>query len=339
MASARPPFPPAKRDPGIQRDLSLGVGALLGVVLIGTLWYHGVEQWPWVEAFYMSVITLTTVGFMEVQPLGDRGRLFTVALILMGVLSIGFMVNRFTEALIQGHFQEGIRQRKWKKQMEALNNHYIVCGFGRIGRQVAQEFQAEGVPFLVIDQSAEAIQVAQELGYVALQGDSTLDATLLAARVQQAEGLIAALSSDAENLYVVLSARTLNPRIRTIARANTEEALQKLQRAGVAHAISPFITGGKRMAAAALRPRVVDFVDGILSGRDRTFYLEEYELAAQECPYVGQTLGKANLRARSGALVVAIPSGDTLLQPGDLLLCMGTAEQLRRLGQLLYPRP
>jgi K+ transport systems, NAD-binding component len=267
----------------------------------------------------------------------------------MGVLSIGFMVNRFTEALIQGHFQEGIRQRKWKKQMEALNNHYIVCGFGRIGRQVAQEFQAEGVPFLVIDQSAEAIQVAQELGYVALQGDSTLDATLLAARVQQAEGLIAALSSDAENLYVVLSARTLNPRIRTIARANTEEALQKLQRAGVAHAISPFITGGKRMAAAALRPRVVDFVDGILSGRDRTFYLEEYELAAQECPYVGQTLGKANLRARSGALVVAIrradgqliggPSGDTLLQPGDLLLCMGTAEQLRRLGQLLYPRP
>ncbi|MFS8900478.1 potassium channel protein [Synechococcus sp. H60.2] len=349
MASARHPFPPANRDPGIRRDLGLGVGALLGVVLIGTLWYHRVEQWPWVEAFYMSVITLTTVGFMEVRPLGNRGRLFTVALILMGVLSIGFMVNRFTEALIQGHFQEGIRQRKWKKQMEALNNHYIVCGFGRIGRQVAQEFQAEGVPFLVIDQSAEAIQVAQELGYIALHGDSTLDATLLAARVQQAEGLIAALSSDAENLYVVLSARTLNPRIRAIARANTEEALQKLQRAGVAHAISPYITGGKRMAAAALRPRVVDFVDGILSGRDRTFYLEEYELAAQECPYVGQTLGKANLRARSGALVVAIrradgqliggPSGDTLLQPGDLLLCMGTAEQLRRLDQLLYPRP
>jgi voltage-gated potassium channel len=271
MASVRPPLQAAKRDPGIRRDLRLGVGALLGVVLIGTLWYHGVEQWPWVEAFYMSVITLTTVGFMEVRPLGDRGRLFTAALILMGVLSIGFMVNRFTEALIQGHFQEGIRRRKWKRQMEALNNHYIVCGFGRIGRQVAQELQAEGVPFLVIDQSAEAIQVAQELGYIALQGDSTLDDTLLAARVQQAEGLIAALSTDAENLYVVLSARTLNPRIRTVARANTEEALQKLQRAGVTHAISPFITGGKRMAAAALRPRVVDFVDGILSGRDRTF--------------------------------------------------------------------
>jgi voltage-gated potassium channel len=349
MASVRPPLQAAKRDPGIRRDLRLGVGALLGVVLIGTLWYHGVEQWPWVEAFYMSVITLTTVGFMEVRPLGDRGRLFTAALILMGVLSIGFMVNRFTEALIQGHFQEGIRRRKWKRQMEALNNHYIVCGFGRIGRQVAQELQAEGVPFLVIDQSAEAIQVAQELGYIALQGDSTLDDTLLAARVQRAEGLIAALSTDAENLYVVLSARTLNPRIRTVARANTEEALQKLQRAGVTHAISPFITGGKRMAAAALRPRVVDFVDGILSGRDRTFYLEEYELVAQECPYVGQTLGEAKLRARSGALVVAIrradgqliggPTSDTLLQPGDLLLCMGTAEQLRRLGQLLYPRP
>ncbi len=348
MASVPTSSQVAKRDLRIQRDLGLGVGALGSVVLIGTLWYHWVEQWPWIESLYMTVITLTTVGFMEVEPLGDRGRLFTVALILMGVLSIGFMVNRFTDALIQGHFEEGIWQRKWKKQMEALNNHYIVCGFGRIGRQVAQEFQAEAVPFLVIDQSAEAIQVAQELGYVALQGDSTLDATLLAARVQQAAGLIAALSSDAENLYVVLSARTLNPRIRTIARANTEEALRKLQRAGVAHAISPYITGGKRMAAAALRPRIVDFVDGILSGRDRTFYLEEYELAAQECPYVGQTLRKADLRNRSGALVVAIrradgqliggPSGETPLQPGDLLLCMGTSDQLRQLGQLLYPR-
>jgi len=348
MASVPTSSQVAKRDPRIQRDLGLGVGALGSVLLIGTLWYHWVEQWPWIEALYMTVITLTTVGFMEVKPLGDRGRLFTVALILMGVLSVGFMVNRFTETLIQGHFQEGIRQRKWKKQMEALNNHYLICGFGRIGRQVAQEFQAEAVPFLVIDQSAEAIHAAQDLGYVALQGDITLDTTLLEARVQQAEGLIAALPSDAENLYVVLSARTLNPRIRTIARANTEEALQKLQRAGVAHAISPYITGGKRMAAAALRPRAVDFVDGILSGRDRTFYLEEYELAAQECPYVGQTLQKADLRARSGALVVAIrradgqliggPSGETLLQPGDLLLCMGTSDQLRQLGQLLYPR-
>lgn len=348
MASVSPSSSQAlKRDPKIQRDLSLGLGTLGSVLLIGTLWYHWVERWPWVEAIYMTVITLTTVGFMEVEPLGNRGRLFTVALILMGVLSIGFMVNRFTETLIQGHFQEEIRRRKWRKQMEALSNHYLIGGFGRIGRQVAQEFQAEGIPFLVIDQSVDAIHAARELGYVALQGDITLDATLIEARVQQAEGLIAALPSDAENLYVVLSARTLNPRIRTIARANTEEALQKLQRAGVAHAISPYITGGKRMAAAALRPRAVDFVDGILSGRDRTFYLEEYELAAQECPYVGQTLQKADLRSRSGALIVAIrradgqliggPSGDTLLQPGDLLLCMGTSEQLRRLGQLLYP--
>ncbi|MEN9201806.1 MAG: potassium channel protein [Thermostichus sp. DG_1_6_bins_120] len=348
MASVSGSSPPAlKNTSKIRQDLRLGVGVLGFVVLVGTLWYHWIERWPWVEALYMTIITLTTVGYMEVQPLGDRGRLFTVALILMGVLSIGFMVNRITETLAQGHFQEEIRQRRWRKQMEAMTNHYLICGFGRIGRQVAQEFQAEGVPFVVIDQSTDAIHTARDLGYVALQGDITLDATLMEARVQKAEGLIAALPSDAENLYVVLSARTLNPRIRTIARANTEEALQKLQRAGVTHAISPYITGGKRMAAAALRPRVVDFVDGILSGRDRTFYLEEYELAAQECPCVGQTLRKADLRARSGALIVAIrradgqliggPSGDTLLQPGDLLLCMGTSEQLRRLSQLLYP--
>ncbi|MFQ3614098.1 MAG: ion channel, partial [Cyanobacteriota bacterium] len=154
MASVSPSSSQAlKRDPKIQRDLSLGLGALGSVLLIGTLWYHWVERWPWVEAIYMTVITLTTVGFMEVEPLGNRGRLFTVALILMGVLSIGFMVNRFTETLIQGHFQEEIRRRKWRKQMEALSNHYLIGGFGRIGRQVAQEFQAEGIPFLVIDQS------------------------------------------------------------------------------------------------------------------------------------------------------------------------------------------
>jgi voltage-gated potassium channel len=331
----------------VHRQLTLGLFLLLGVFFLGTSWYHLVEGWRWLDAAYMTVITLATVGFTEVQPLGDRGRLFTIVLILLGVVTIGYIVNRFTDAVIQGYFQEGLRQRQLRRAMEGLSGHYIICGFGRMGQQIAAEFQAEGVSFVVADTGIDPIHLAEELGYVAFQGDATLDETLQHVRIQQAICLIAALPSDAENLYTVLSAKTLNPKIRAIARASTEEALVKLQRAGADAVISPYITGGKRMAAAALRPQVMDFVDGILSGGDRTFYIEEFELSAASNPYIGQTLREARLRAQSGALVLAIrrvegtaivgPNAETELMLGDHLICMGTAEQIRRLNQILFP--
>lgn len=331
----------------IQQQLILGAVFLFSSFLIGTAWYHLVEGWRWLDAVYMSVITLATVGFLEVHPLGDRGRLFTVVLILLGVISIGYIVNRFTDALIQGYFQEGLRQRRRQRLMEALSGHYIICGFGRMGQQIAAEFKAEGIKFVVTDCDADPVQNAEQLGYVAFQGDATLDETLLQLRIQDATCLITALPSDAENLYTVLSAKTLNPRIRAIARASTEEALVKLQRAGADAVISPYITGGKRMAAAALRPQVMDFVDGILSSGDRTFYIEEFELANDNHPYVGRTLREARLRSQSGALVLAIrradgtaivgPNADTVLMVGDHLICMGTAEQIRYLNQILFP--
>jgi len=331
----------------LQQQLLIGIFLLFGVFLLGTSWYHLVEGWRWADAAYMSVITLATVGFMEVQPLGDRGRLFTVVLILLGVISIGYIVNRFTDAFIQGYFQEGLRRQRRQRLMEALSGHYIICGFGRMGQQIATEFRAEGVNFVIADSNLDPIHLAEELGYTAFQGDATLDETLQQVRIQHAACLIAALPSDAENLYTVLSAKTLNPKIRAIARASTEEALVKLQRAGADAVISPYITGGKRMAAAALRPQVMDFVDGILSGGDRTFYIEEFELASESNPYVGQTLREARLRSQSGALVLAIrrrdgvaivgPNAETILMLGDHLLCMGTAEQIRRLNQILFP--
>jgi len=331
----------------IQKELIAGAVALGCVFLTGTLWYRLIEGWSWEDAVYMTVITLATVGYGETNPLGSRGRLFTISLILMGVVSIGYIVNRFTEALIQGYFQEGIRLRQQRRLMESLSGHYIICGFGRTGRQIASEFQAEGVPFVAVDLETESIQAAQQLGYIAVQGDATLDETLLKVRIDRAVCLVAALASDAQNLYTLLSAKTLNPQIRAIARASTQEALQKLQRAGADAVISPYITGGKRMAAAALRPQVMDFVDGILTGADREFYMEEFRLDPDVCPCVGQTLREARLRSQTGALVLAIrrvdgtliggPTADTELMPGDLLICMGTAEQLRSLNQILSP--
>ncbi|BAY65791.1 TrkA-N domain-containing protein [Calothrix brevissima NIES-22] len=338
---------PEQKYQRIQKELILATIALCCVFLLGTLWYSLVEGWSWEDAAYMTVITLATVGYGETNPLGSRGRLFTIALILMGVINIGYIVNLFTQAVIEGYFQEGIRIRQQRRLMESLSGHYIICGFSRTGRQIAKEFRAEGVSFIVIDSELESVQRAQVEGYIVYQGDATLDESLLRVGIERAICIVAALPSDAENLYTVLSAKTLNPGIRAIARASTEEALQKLQRGGADAVISPYITGGKRMAAAALRPQILDFVDGILSGSDRQLYMEEFLLEPAYCPFVGQTLQKAKLRSQTGALVLAIrrtdgnliggPTGDTVLMPGDTLICMGTAEQLRSLNQILGP--
>lgn len=330
-----------------RRHLAGGAIALAGVVLTGILWYKLVEGWTWLDAVYMSVITLATVGFAEVQPLGTRGRLFTIILILMGVVVVGYILNSFSEALIQGHFQAGIRLRQRRKLMDSLTGHYIICGFGRTGRQVAAEFAEERIPFIVVDSSDLSIEEAQQFGFITFQGDATLDNVLIRVGIERASCLVAALPSDAENLYTVLSAKTLAPNIRAIARASTEEAVQKLQRGGADVVVSPYITGGKRMAAAALRPQVVDFLEGILTGSDRNVYVEEFLILPEQCLQIGRTLGEIELRLKSGALILAIrradntlivgPNASTVLCAGDLLIGMGSSEELRRLNQILSP--
>ena len=331
----------------LRRQLLLGVAILGGLFLFGIIWYCLVEGWSWSDSAYMTMITLSTVGFGEVQPLSEKSRLFTSGLILIGVITIGYIVNRFTEVIIQDYIQQRNRLKQEISLLESLSNHYIVCGYGRMGRQIATEFEAENIPFLIVDTNPERIIIAQQRGYVAVTGDATLDESLLDARIEKAICIVAALRSDAENLYTILSAKTLNPKIRAIARASSEEAVQKLQRAGADAVVSPYITGAKRLASAALRPQVMDFVDGILTGTDRSFYMEEFLLSPESCAYVGQTLRNAQLRLKSGALVLAIrrtdgnliagPTGETVLYGGDMLICMGTAEQLRKLNQILEP--
>jgi voltage-gated potassium channel len=331
----------------LHRELIRGGVVLAAIVLLGILWFWKIEKWTLIESAYMTVITLATVGFMEVHPLGERGRLFTIALILMGLFTIGYIVNRFTEALIQGYFQEGIKLRQERSLIESLDQHYIVCGFGRTGRHVASEFFAEGIPFIIIDDNLEEVEEIKQLGYTVILGDATLDESLIRARIERANCLVTALPSDAQNLYTVLSAKTLNPQIRAIARASNEEAVQKLQRAGADAVVSPYITGGKRLAAAALRPQVMDFVDGIIAGSNSSYYMEEFLIDSAACPFVNQTLRDARLRSQSGALVLAIrrfdgnliagPDGDTQILERDALICMGTADQLRTLNKILGP--
>ncbi len=329
-----------------QRTLLANVGILVGLAAFGTLGYRFIEGWSWFDALYMTIITLATIGYGETNPLDFEGRVFTMALIVMGVLSISYIAAQFTAAIANGHIYNIFQARRQRKVMDALDKHYIVCGFGRTGRQVTAEFAAEGsIAFVVIDSDPIAIEQAELAGYPALQGDAALDNTLLLAGIERAVCIVAALPSDAENLYTVLSAKTLNPEIRAIARASTEESMQKLRRGGADEVISPYITGGKRMAAVALRPQVMDFVDGIIAGANRSFYIEEYRI--DQSSYVGVSLKQASLRSQTGALVLAIrradgdviagPDGNTEILQGDVLISMGTPEQLRALNQLLSP--
>ncbi|WP_353258465.1 potassium channel family protein [Prochlorothrix hollandica] len=336
-----------KRYKLLQQELTGGISALFLVILMGTLGYWSIEKWSLVDSAYMTVITLSTVGFSEIHELSDRGRIFTISLIFMGVVTVAFIVNRFTEAVVQGYFRDGVVLQRQRRVMEDLKQHYILCGFGRTGRQIAMEFSAENIPFVVVDAQVNAVSIAKERNYMVLQADATLDETLMEVGIDRALCIVAAMPSDAENLYTIMSAKSLNPQIRTIARANTEEAIPKLQRGGADAVVSPYITGGKRMAAAALRPQVMDFVDGILSGSDRAFYMEEFRLDPKDCTYVGQTLQESEVRSATGVLVLAVrrtdgtliagPRGDTMLLAQDVLICMGTGEQLRCLNQMLSP--
>ena len=338
---------PARKYKRIRTELQVGVIYLVGLNLLGTFWYTFVEGWKLHDAVYMTVITLATVGYQEVNPLGVRGRMFTITLIVLGVLGLGYLINRFTDALIQGYFQDRFQYRQQRRLMSRISDHIIVCGFGRTGRQIARELVEQNMPFIVVDQDPVSVEQARSFGYTVFQGNATLDETQLDVGIERAYCFISALKSDADNLYAVLSAKTLNANVRIIARASNEEAFTKLQRVGADIVVSPYITGAKRMAAAALRPQVLDFVDGILSGASESVYIEELQLHADDCPYIGCKLIDPDIRKRSGALVLAIkrasgkliagPSINLILEDGDTLMCMGTAEQLRDANQILSP--
>ncbi|QFZ93088.2 potassium channel family protein [Synechococcus elongatus] len=335
----------SRRSLNHRRNLVYSFWALLLLIVVGTLGYQLIEGWTGLDALYMTITTLATVGFGEVNPLSPKGRLFTILLILAGLILIGYVIKTATEALAEGYFQETLRDRRLRHLLNRLHNHYIICGFGRTGQEIAREFNAEALPFVVLDNDEAAIDTAIAAGFQAFVGDATLDEVLIKAGIERARCLVAAMPSDADNLYAILSAKTLNPELRTIARASSAEAVQKLRRGGADAVVSPYITGGRRMAAAARRPQAIDFIDDLTSASERSVYIDEFLLEQPRSRFLGRTLRDADLRGRSGALILAIrrtdgtliagPTGETYLELGDLLLCLGTRQQLQALEQLL----
>ena len=341
-----------------QRPWAGPILALAAVVNAGAVGYRLVEGWDWGDCYWMVLITLSTLGFSDehTQLIHTGGRIVTALLLVGGLVVVQQTIQKLLELTNSGYFRR-IRQRRYRQQLQrSMNQHVILCGYGRMGREIAEQLNGENIQLLVVENDSDRIEEAQQRGLTVLQGDATLDETLEEAGIHRCRALVAALPSNAANLYVILSARGLAPGARLIARSDSEEAEGKLRLAGADQVVSPYVAGGRAMAATALRPLAVTFMD-LLAGSDcevDEFLLSEHPEDLGELN--GASLSELQLGRRSGSLVLAIrnpaasqlstgapeplianPGGDVRLGPGQLLVVMGSKRQLQRFGELLGP--
>ena len=319
------------------RRLGWAIGLVAAVGAVGTLGYMLLEHWSLFDALYMTVITVGTVGFGEVHTLDAAGRVFTIFLIMAGVLALGFAFGQLVEFILEGHLTNILEVRRMEKRLAGLSGHTIVAGLGRVGSVAARALAEEGAAFVVVDSSAEATDVAIEAGWIVVRGDATEEETLQHAGIERAGAVVTALSGDAENLFVTVSARGLNPEIFIVARCEHESTEAKLLKAGANRVITPNVIGGRRMASMVLHPTVADYLDLVSGAQGVEFRLQEVELAP-ESRYVGQSLGEARIRETTGAQVVAIlntdgtvdanPTAATRLATGQRLVVLGSLDQV-----------
>lgn len=311
--------------------------AVLVILALGTAGYVVIEGWSLLDALYMAVITITTVGYREVHPLSDAGRLFTISLLLIGVATLFAAIAIVGEMAVQTEITRFFTGGRMQEKIDKLRNHFLVCGFGRVGQQVAAEFTRHNVPFVVVDKNPEVLSLCKEKGYLFVDGDASRDEVLLRAGVKRARGLVACADSDEANVYVILSARELNPDLYIVARANYYESEAKLRRAGANRVISPYAIGGRRMAMLAIKPLVVDALDTVMYAGPLAMAIEELEVA-EGSPLANLSVEHARQKQARGITILAIekrnkglivhPGGDTLIEPGDRLVVLGTPEQL-----------
>ena len=317
--------------------------SLAVLLAAGTAGYRWMESLGTIDALYMTVITISTVGFGEVKPLSPTGRLFTIGLIFSGGGLVANTLSGTAAFVLSGEWRANWARKKRHSMLAHISHHVIICGYGRIGRHVAHELKAEGIPFVVVDLSPEKIADIMESGYLALQGDASSEANLKEAGIDRARGLVAAANSDAENVFIVLTARSMRKDLLIVARANFEESEPKLLRAGANRLILPYRITGRRMVTMLVRPDVADFLDDIAHAGGMELLLEQVQLMPAS-PLVGKTLSQAQLPSKLGITVVAckLPNGqlnmrigpDTVLQENARLIALGTREQLQALIKL-----
>ena len=321
------------------------ISALLAITLIaGTTGFVFIEGYSVFDAFYMALITITTVGYQEIHPLSQAGRVFNSFLIFFGVAAIFVAAGAMTQSIIELELQDRYGKRRKKKMIDNLHDHFIVCGFGRVGRNASTELQRLQAPVIVIDHNEERVERAMQLGMLAVVADATLDATLHAAGVMRAKGLIASLASDAENLFIILSAKSLNPSLTVVTRASEEEAEIKLRRAGADIVFTPYAIVGHRIAQALVKPHLVEFLNIATSDVGPEVMMEQM-LLAPKSNLASKTFGEIQQRSPAGVIPLAIrraggqmefnPVPSTMVSAGDYLIAIGEKPGLEKLEHLL----
>jgi voltage-gated potassium channel len=324
--------------------LRFGVAALVGVIVAGTVGYMALG-FAWLDALYQTVTTVATVGFREVQPLSGGGQVFTIVLILVGVATALYTFTLVLEAVVEGQVQEVLGRKRMEREIARMSDHVIVCGFGRVGRNLAQYVTGAGHDVVVIDNDPARATAAEGSGHVVL-GDATTDEALKEAGIERARVLVTTLTTDAANLFVTLTARSLRPDLFIVARARVESSEAKLAQAGADRVVNPQGIGGARMAAFVLQPHVAEFLDIVMHDGSLEFRLEEVPLP-KGSPLAGRSLRDAHIRDSTGALILALrdsegefttnPTPETVLEAGQILIAIGTEVQLTALAAAARP--
>lgn len=326
----------------------IAIVALLPIILsIGTAGFHFIEGYTTFDAFYMTLITVSTVGYQELQPLSHAGRIFNSFLILFGVGAVFFAVGTITQTVIELELQDRYGRRRKKRMIDSLKGHYIVCGFGRVGRSAAYELQRAKVPFLVLERNEQRVERATAAGMLAVVADATRDETLNDAGITRAHGLIAALPGDAENLFIILSAKSLNPKLNVVTRASEEDAEAKLRRAGADTVFAPYTMAGQRLAQALIRPQVVKFLDFATNHVGPSIMMAQISVTAN-AELSSKTIGEIQARRDLGIIVLGMrradgqmifnPPPETGISGGDFLIVLGEQPSLNQLEALAAAR-
>jgi voltage-gated potassium channel len=330
----------------LKRRLFLIAVLLLSLLAVGTTGFIVVAGYTPFEAFYMTVMTITTVGYYEVQPLTEAGRTFNIAFMLSGVVTMFFIVGSITQIVLDLELANFFGKRRTRKMIDKLTSHYIVCGFGRVGRGASAELSRAGRPFVIIDRDENTVERAQKMGYTAVQADCSRDETLREVGIARARGLIAALSSDADNLFLILSAKTLNPMLNVATRVSEDESQDKMRRAGADAVLLPYTMTGYRLAQAILRPHVFEFLDIATSIQSMGLNvgIEQVKISPDSA-VASRSIRDLRLRRDMGVIVLAIrrndgrmefnPAAETTIGGGDYLIVMGDAEAVRNLETLV----
>jgi len=317
-----------------------GILILILIVIVGTSGYMLLEGWSLLDSLYMTIISITTTGFAELKPLSTYGRMFTIFLIVVGVVSIAYTGGRVAQVFIETHF---FRSRRMNRRLDTIGNHYIVCGYGRMGKTICEGLVENDVAFVVVENSPAKIAQIEAKGWLCVNGDATSDETLVKAGIDRAKGLVAVIRTDAENVFASLSAKELNPNIFLVARAIDEGTESKLKKAGADRVVKPYDLGGNRMVQLLLRPGVIDFIDGVARNRSLNISLEEIQVK-ENSSLKGLSLLNSPIRKELDVIIVAIwksngefiynPKSTTVIEAADKLIAIGERSRLFQLTDM-----